>query len=76
MTSDEQRAAADRIAAAYDETSRITPNQGPLRDLMTVACPDGRMVVLTVHGSILADSANPAVWDQSIVRSLQRGENP
>jgi hypothetical protein len=54
---DEQRAEADRIASAYDEQVRITPNVGPQEDRMTVSCPDGRMVVLGHDGEVVADSA-------------------
>lgn len=70
MTSDDQRVAADRIASEYSGTSRISLHRGPLEDLAVVACPTGRIVVLSLDGSTLADSEKPTIWDQCVVRGL------
>lgn len=57
MSTDDQRKAADEIASKYTDTVRITPNQGPLEDRITIRCPDGRYVVLGLGGVKIADSA-------------------
>lgn len=63
---------ADRIASEYADQVRATPGLGPDGNRLSLACPDGRHVVIGPDGEIWADSRDRGVGSQAVLKALGR----